>query len=292
MAAPVLPIASVQPIQFDADLIRRLGHSGPRYTSYPTADKFTEAFGYRDYLQTVAGLHSRIVRNPLSLYVHVPFCDTVCYFCACNKIVTKNRDKAETYLAYLKREIDMQGRLLAGMNQMEQLHLGGGTPTYLSHGQMDELLAHLRQWFDFAPDPIGEYSIEADPRCISEDRVRKLREQGFNRISLGVQDFDPEVQKAVNRTQPEHQTLTVIAAARDAGYRSVNVDLIYGLPKQSVISMARTLAKVIQAGPDRIAVYNYAHLPHLFKMQRPVSSNRNCPAPKASSTCWRYASNG
>jgi oxygen-independent coproporphyrinogen-3 oxidase len=280
MKVTVLPGASPQTLQFDAELIRKLGQSGPRYTSYPTADRFSEAFGYRDYLLTISGMKTRGMRNPLSLYVHIPFCENVCFYCACNKIVTKNRSKAVTYLRYLKQEIDMQGGLLAGMNHVEQLHFGGGTPTYLSHAQMDDLMQHLRRWFVFAPDAVGEYSIEVDPRTVSRERVQRLRDQGFNRISFGVQDFDPDVQQAVNRVQAESQTLAVIEAARDAGYRSVSIDLIYGLPKQSVMSMAQTLTKVIRAAPDRIAIYSYAHLPHLFKMQRQVAP-QDLPGPES-----------
>jgi oxygen-independent coproporphyrinogen-3 oxidase len=257
-------------VQFDAQLVRKLSKPGPRYTSYPTADRFSGAFGYRDYLQAVAGLRTRGAARPLSLYLHIPFCDTVCYYCACNKIVTKNRDKAAVYLSYLKREIDMQATLFAGINQVEQLHFGGGTPTYLSDAQMEDLMAHLRRRFQFAADDIGEYSIEVDPRTVSRERVLSLRRQGFNRVSLGVQDFDPDVQRAVNRVQPEAETRAIIDAARSAGFRSVSIDLFYGLPKQSAFSMAQTLAKVIAANPDRIAVYNYAHLPHLFKPQRRI----------------------
>jgi oxygen-independent coproporphyrinogen-3 oxidase len=257
-------------VEFDADLIARLGKSGPRYTSYPTADRFTETFGYRDYLHAVADLRTRPSARPLSLYLHIPFCDTVCYYCACNKIVTRQRDKAATYLAYLKREVEMQGRLFAGMNEVEQLHFGGGTPTYLSDMQMGELMDHLRRCFRLAPDEVGEYSIEVDPRTVSPERVHSLRRHGFNRISLGVQDFDAEVQKAVNRIQPEQETRAIIAAARDAGFRSVSIDLIYGLPKQTPATMAPTLDKVIAADPDRIAVYHYAHMPQLFKPQRRI----------------------
>jgi oxygen-independent coproporphyrinogen-3 oxidase len=261
-------------VEFDADLISRLSKSGPRYTSYPTADRFTEAFGYRDFLHAVAALQTgadpRGNARPLSLYLHIPFCDTVCYYCACNKIVTKNREKATTYLAYLKREIEMQGRLFAGMNEVEQLHFGGGTPTYLSDAQMGELMDHLRRCFRLAPDAVGEYSIEVDPRTVSRERVHSLRAQGFNRISLGVQDFDADVQKAVNRIQPEEETRAIIAAAREAGFRSVSIDLIYGLPKQTPDTMQATLDKVIAASPDRIAVYHYAHMPQLFKPQRRI----------------------
>ena len=261
----------VHQLVFDPLLVKKLTLSAPRYTSYPTADRFREDFGYRDYLQAVAALRMRDSSRPLSLYVHIPFCDTVCYYCACNKIVTKNRDKAATYLSYLKREIEIQGRLFAGMNHIEQLHFGGGTPTYLSDQQMDELMQHLRRWFQFAPDAQGEYAIEVDPRTVTRERVHSLRRQGFNRISLGVQDYDATVQAAVNRVQPEHETQAIIDAARDAQFRSVSIDLIYGLPRQDLHTMAATLAKVIQAGPDRIAVYNYAHLPHLFKPQRRIA---------------------
>ncbi len=280
MTLSTIPIHPVQHVEFDAGLIRRLSQSGPRYTSYPTADRFTEQFGYRDYLQTVTQLHARGARHPLSLYIHIPFCDTVCYYCGCNKIVTKNREKAATYLGYLKREIEMQGKLFAGFNQVEQLHFGGGTPTYLSDAQMDDLMQHIRRWFQFADDAVGEYSIEVDPRSVTPERIHTLRRQGFNRLSLGVQDFDDEVQKAVNRIQPEEQTLATLQAAREAGFRSVSVDLIYGLPKQTVITMNQTLSKVIAANPDRIAVYHYAHLPHLFKPQRRIHEHE-LPSPDA-----------
>ena len=262
---------TVPAVAFDAALIRRLDKSGPRYTSYPTADRFRDDFGYRDYLQAVAGLRTRGSRQPLSLYVHIPFCDTLCYYCACNKIITRDRSKAVTYLGYLKREIEMQGQLFSGMNMLEQLHFGGGTPTYLSDLQMGDLMAHLRRWFQFAPDADGEYSIEVDPRTVSPERVHALRQQGFNRISLGVQDFDSDVQRAVNRLQPHRQTMDIIDAARGAGYRSVSIDLIYGLPLQTIESMARTLDLVVAAGPDRIAFYNYAHLPERFKPQRRIN---------------------
>ncbi|OFA05675.1 oxygen-independent coproporphyrinogen III oxidase [Duganella sp. HH101] len=258
-------------VEFDAEIIGKLSQSGPRYTSYPTADRFQQDFGYGQFLEAVAGLRMRRSQRPLSLYVHIPFCDTICYYCGCNKIVTKDHSKAATYLGYLKQEIDMQGRLFAGMGEIEQLHFGGGTPTYLSDRQMGDLMTHLHENFSFVPDAQGEYSIEIDPRTVSVERVHSLRAQGFNRISLGVQDFDPEVQKAVNRIQPEAETRAVMDAARAAGFRSISIDLIYGLPKQTMASMERTLDKVIDADPDRIALYNYAHLPHLFKPQRRIA---------------------
>ncbi|NVM76894.1 oxygen-independent coproporphyrinogen-3 oxidase [Duganella sp. SG902] len=266
------------PVEFDAAIIGKLSQSGPRYTSYPTADRFQNDFGYSQFLEAVAGLRMRRSRRPLSLYIHIPFCDTVCYYCGCNKIVTKDHSKAAVYLGYLKQEIDMQGRLFDGMGQIEQLHFGGGTPTYLSDKQMGDLMAHLHANFDFADDAHGEYSIEIDPRTVSVERVHSLRKQGFNRISLGVQDFDPEVQKAVNRIQPEAETRAVMVAARAAGFRSISIDLIYGLPKQTMDSMTQTLDKVIAADPDRIALYNYAHLPHIFKPQRRISE-ADMPSP-------------
>ncbi|WP_332876125.1 oxygen-independent coproporphyrinogen III oxidase [Massilia sp. S19_KUP03_FR1] len=253
---------------FDAPLLRKLGRPGPRYTSYPTADRFQNGFGYRDYLAAVAHRRTRQSGTPLSLYVHIPFCASICYYCACNKIVTRERDKAAVYLDYLKREITMQAALYDGMNRVDQLHLGGGTPTYLSDAQMDELMAHLRSHFQFAPDAVGEYAIEIDPRTVTVERIASLRRQGFNRLSLGVQDYDERVQRAVNRIQPEVQTQAIIDAARAFGYRSVNIDLIYGLPLQTLATMATTLERVIAADPDRIALYHYAHMPHLFKAQR------------------------
>jgi oxygen-independent coproporphyrinogen-3 oxidase len=291
MAVSEPAAAGDRSIQFDAPLIRKLSGQGPRYTSYPTADRFTDGFRSGDYLQAVSNVRAMGARNPLSLYVHIPFCETVCYYCACNKIITKTRSKADTYLIYLKREIEMQGKLFAGMNQVEQLHFGGGTPTYLSDEQMGDLMAHLRRWFQFAPDEEGEYSIEVDPRTVTPARVHSLRAQGFNRISLGVQDFEAEVQRAVNRIQPEQKTLEVMQAARDAGFRSISIDLIYGLPKQNLLTMARTLDKVIKASPDRISIYNYAHMPHLFKPQRRIAQE-DLPSPETKlamlSLCIRW----
>ena len=249
-------------IEFDADLIARMTQRGPRYTSYPTADRFTPAFG--------AGEFAAAARpgKPLSLYVHIPFCESLCYYCACNKIITHDRTKAVKYLGYLLREIDLQAALFADGAVVEQLHFGGGTPTYLDDAQMGDLLGHLRSRYAFASDDVGEFSIEIDPRTVDARRIRTLRRQGFNRLSLGVQDFDEDVQRAVNRIQPEALTVDAIAAAREAGFRSISIDLIYGLPLQNVATMAATLDKVVAAAPDRISVYNYAHMPQLFKSQK------------------------
>jgi oxygen-independent coproporphyrinogen-3 oxidase len=273
-------LPSIDAVSFDASLLRKLNQLGPRYTSYPTADRFSEDFGSDDYLQAVANRRDMGARHALSLYMHIPFCDTICYYCACNKVASKSLGKAALYLTYLKREISMQAELFQGMNQVEQLHFGGGTPTFLTDLQMTDLLAHLHRNFQFAPDEQGEYSIEVDPRTVTPKRIVTLRRQGFNRLSLGVQDFDPVVQKAVNRVQPEEDTLRIIDAARYADFRSVSIDLIYGLPKQNVISMAQTLSKVIAAAPDRIAVFSYAHMPHIFKPQRRIA-DVDLPTPEA-----------
>ncbi|GGC06443.1 oxygen-independent coproporphyrinogen III oxidase [Pseudoduganella buxea] len=266
MSSTVIPIA--RSVEFDAALVRKLDRHGPRYTSYPTADRFDAGFGPGAYRQAVAALRGQPGPHALSLYVHIPFCESLCYYCACNKIITQDHGKAVQYLDYLAREIALQAELVAGLGPVTQLHFGGGTPTFLSDAQMDGLLADLRRRFAFAADDAGEFSIEVDPRTVDAARVHTLRRQGFNRISLGVQDFDPDVQRAVNRIQPHAETIAVLDAARAAGFCSISIDLIYGLPRQSVTSIGATLDQVIAARPDRIAVYNYAHMPHLFKAQR------------------------
>ncbi len=251
-------------------LLRKISQFGPRYTSYPTADRFTEDFQSEGYLQAVTHRREMGARRALSIYLHIPFCDTVCYYCACNNVVTRDRSKASSYLTYLKREISMQANLFHDMKQVEQIHFGGGSPTYLTDLQLGDIMDHLRQSFILAEDNIGEYAIEVDPRTVSIERIHSMRRQGFNRLSLGVQDFNAAVQLAVNRIQPEEKTLSIIQAARDADFRSVSIDLIYGLPKQTVMTIDETLSKVIAARPDRIAIYNYAHLPHIFKPQRRI----------------------
>ncbi|MFC5549181.1 oxygen-independent coproporphyrinogen III oxidase [Massilia aerilata] len=252
-------------VDFDPELISRMSQRGPRYTSYPTADRFNSGFSAIDFAAAAWG---GVPGRALSLYVHVPFCESLCYYCACNKIITHDRSKAAKYLGYLVREVDMQASLFAACGPVEQLHFGGGTPTYLSDAQMGALMDFLRSRFEFAGDEDGEYSIEIDPRTVDAKRIHSLRAQGFNRLSLGVQDFDENVQRAVNRVQPEAMTRDAIAAARAAGFRSVSIDLIYGLPLQNLSTMAQTLDKVIEADPDRISVYNYAHMPQMFKSQK------------------------
>jgi len=259
-----------QTIDFDLDLIRRYDQAGPRYTSYPTAPEFHEGFGETQYREACA--RSNESGRPLSLYFHLPFCDTVCFYCACNKVVTKDRARAEPYLKRLYRELEMQGALFGADREVEQLHWGGGTPTFISRDQMVELMDNTRRRFRLADDEVGEYSIEIDPREVDAESVALLRRLGFNRMSLGVQDFEPAVQRAVNRTQSEEETLVVLEAARAEGFRSVSIDLIYGLPFQTVNSFLRTLDRIVEFAPDRLSVFNYAHLPQRFMPQRRIDA--------------------
>lgn len=259
-------------VVFDAGLIQRYDVAGPRYTSYPTAVQFHTGFDADRYFAAAAQASAGASQPPLSLYVHLPFCDTVCFYCACNKIITKNRAHATPYLDALQGEIALQGRLFGRDRIVDQLHWGGGTPTFISHEQMRLLMDDTRRHFNLRDDDRGEYSIEVDPREVRDGTLKLLRELGFNRLSMGVQDFDPAVQQAVNRIQSETQTLAVLAEARALGFRSINMDLIYGLPRQTVQSFARTLERIVAAGPDRLSVFNYAHMPELFKTQRQIDA--------------------
>lgn len=263
-------------VRFDAQLIARYEGRGPRYTSYPTALQFTDDFTADDYGKFA--LCSNQSERPLSLYVHIPFCQSLCYYCGCNKIVTRNLTRISNYLEKLYREIDMQAELYSSARRVTQLHFGGGTPTYLSDEQLSDLLAHLAQAFTFAAAEQREFSIEVDPRSVNADSIRMLAGLGFNRLSLGIQDFDAAVQKAVNRIQSETDVQQLIDTARAAGFQSTSFDLIYGLPLQTTASFDRTLQTVIAMRPDRLAVYNYAHLPDRFKGQRLISSAQIPPA--------------
>ncbi len=262
-------IAPTQRIEFDRELIASLPSSGPRYTSYPTADRFHNGFRQPEYLQTLETVLNGN-RKPVSLYLHIPFCNTICYYCGCNKIITKDKSRADAYLDYLEKEFALLAPHLGGRHPLAQLHFGGGTPTFLSDGQLERVFSLIARHFELVPD--GEYSIEIDPRKVSRDNVHHLGRLGFNRMSVGIQDFDPKVQAAVNRIQSVEETRTVIDAAREAGFKSVSVDLIYGLPHQSVESIKPTLETVLSLDPDRLALYHYAHLPHIFKPQRRIDT--------------------
>lgn len=244
--------------------------SGPRYTSYPTADRFVEAFTEETYQQTLAQRRVGGVALPLSLYVHIPFCESLCFYCACNKIITKHHERSAEYLSYLKKEIELHVQHSGSRQSISQLHLGGGSPTFFSDQELTALMSMIREHFDLAEN--GEYSIEIDPRTVDEERLQHIANLGFNRLSYGVQDFDPEVQKAVHRIQPAEQVFSLVEAARRIKFDSVNVDLIYGLPKQTSESFKQTLAQVVALRPERIALYAYAHLPERFKPQRRIDT--------------------
>jgi oxygen-independent coproporphyrinogen-3 oxidase len=254
---------SEQYIDWDLALIQKYNYSGPRYTSYPTALEFSERYGEDDFRAAVA----RYPGRPLSLYVHIPFCHKLCYFCGCNKIVTRQQHKADQYLDALEQEIIHRAPLFND-RRVSQLHWGGGTPTYLDKGQISRLMRLLREHFQFDAD--AEISIEVDPREIELDVLDHLRAEGFNRLSMGVQDFNKEVQSLVNREQDEDFIFALIKRAREIGFTSTNIDLIYGLPKQTPESFAFTLSRVAQLNPDRLSIFNYAHLPTLFAAQRKI----------------------
>jgi len=260
-----------QQLVFDADLLARYDVNGPRYTSYPTAPQFDESFGEQAYRQSIVESNGDFLARPLSIYIHIPFCNTVCYYCGCNKIVTKDRNKSTDYLIHLHKEIAMQAEMFDGDRTVKQIHLGGGTPTFINNAGLAVLMNELHAHFPIASDDVGEYSIEIDPREADAQTIEMLRDIGFNRLSIGVQDLDKSVQLAVNRVQSEQETFAVIDAARANNFRSVSVDLMYGLPNQSLESFKRTLDRVIEESPDRLSLFNYAHMPTMFKPQRRIN---------------------
>ncbi len=262
----------------DPVLIRKYDVGGPRYTSYPTADRFVEAFGEPELKQWLAKRNIGGFSFPLSVYVHLPFCDSICYYCACNKVVTRDHGRSAKYIKHLEKELAMLRPLLGEDRNVSQIHWGGGTPTFLSREEMAQVAGLVRSHFNVRSD--CESSIEVDPRRCAPGTAAFLAQLGFSRISIGVQDFDPAVQKAVHRIQSEDDTRRVIDEARASGFRSVNVDLIYGLPKQTLDSFDRTLDRVIALDPDRIALYSYAHLPRLFPPQRRIAE-ADLPAPES-----------
>jgi len=271
------PAMTVKDIELPGEaLLRRFDRPGPRYTSYPTADRFVEAFDAATFAARLAKRGDQAAPAPLSIYVHVPFCDKVCFYCACNKVVTRHHERAAEYLDALRTEADLVSGLLTGPRDLEQLHFGGGTPTFLSNAELQQVMAMLTERFPLAEN--AECSIEVDPRSTPPEKVRTLATLGFNRMSVGVQDFDLQVQKAVNRLQSYEMTRETIDTAREAGFKSVNLDLIYGLPKQTRVSFSRTLDRVLELSPERIALYHYAHLPERFKPQRRIVAEELPPS--------------
>lgn len=265
-------------VTFDINLIKKYNLSGPRYTSYPTAVVFNDDYRESQHKKNLMGYFEQSKTKPLSLYFHIPFCDTLCFFCACNKIATKKRDKADIYLDYLEKEIIMQAALIPAERVVEQMHFGGGTPTFLTHPQLKRLMAMIEKHFKLLHDDRRDYSIEIDPREASPETIQLLADLGFNRFSMGVQDVQEKVQKAVNRIQPIELTAQAIEMCRKNGAKSINVDLIYGLPHQTNESFKDTLAQVVELSPDRLSVFNYAHLPHLFKPQKRILES-DLPSP-------------
>ena len=263
---------------FNSELVSRYDQPGPRYTSYPPVNQFTDKVGASDYCLWARNSNGDPIPRPLSLYFHIPFCNTVCYYCACNKVVTKDHSRAAPYLEDLCREIELQSKLFDSDRVVEQLHWGGGTPTFLNNEQTQMLMEKIGRHFRLRQDDGGEYSIEIDPRTTDAGTISHLRSLGFNRLSLGVQDFDESVQRAVNRLQSIEQTRAVIDQARDSRYKSINIDLIYGLPLQTVSRFSQTLETLIDLNPDRIELYNYAHLPHRFPPQRRIKQEDLPPA--------------
>jgi oxygen-independent coproporphyrinogen-3 oxidase len=257
---------------FDAELLRRYDGPGPRYTSYPTVPQFQDGFTEAQLRDAALRSNRELIPRPLSLYVHVPYCFSPCFYCGCNRVITRDRSRARPYVLRLVREIELLGRLFDRDREVVQLHFGGGTPNFLRPDELAELVGSLGRHFSFAAGPGRDFSIELDPRFLEPGDVAALARAGFNRASLGVQDLDPYVQRAVNRIQSAEETLGAITACREAGFRSVNVDLIYGLPGQTLTGFARTLDVVLDAAPDRLAVYGYAHLPELFKAQRQIEA--------------------
>ncbi|MEZ8018264.1 oxygen-independent coproporphyrinogen III oxidase [Vibrio splendidus] len=266
------PVTTNQQIVWDQEILNKYNYSGPRYTSYPTALEFHEAFTVADYDMACTQYPER----PLSLYVHIPFCHKLCYYCGCNKVITRHSHKADEYLDVIEHEIRQRASLLNG-REVTQLHFGGGTPTFLTKTQITRLMMILREEFNFTTD--AEISIEVDPREIELDVLDHLRNEGFNRLSIGVQDFNKEVQKLVNREQDEEFIIAMVQRAKELGFRSTNLDLIYGLPKQTQALFAETLKQVLEMKPGRLSVFNYAHMPQLFAAQRKIK-DEDLPEPK------------
>lgn len=276
---------------WDPQLIQTYNIAGPRYTSYPTAPQLSNAFTQSQLQQALDQSNNK--QTPLSLYFHIPFCDTVCYYCACNKIITANKQHAAPYLERLYREMAIQSELIksnccADRKVVEQLHWGGGTPTFISDNQKRQLMAEIRNHFQLLDDDSGDYSIEVHPGRMNVESISVLRELGFNRLSMGVQDFEPKVQQAVNRFNSVEQVSELISAARHEQFHSISIDIIYGLPEQTVESIKTTVQQVIQLSPDRLSLFNYAHMPHLFKTQLQIDQTR-LPSPRDKLQMFHYA---
>jgi len=261
------------------ELVTKYNATSPRYTSYPTANFFQKKFNIKDFLFSISESNGDLVPRPLSIYIHIPFCDNICYYCGCNKIVTRNQKKATHYIEYLEKEIELKSKLFDGDRSISQLHFGGGTPTFLSIKQLASILVNLFNHFTLSEDDELDFSIEIDPRTVNNEYLESLKHLGFNRLSFGVQDLNSEVQKAINRTHSFEEINTLMNESRQIGFESINLDLMYGLPKQTLETFTSTLNKILKLQPDRISLFNYAHLPDRFKPQKRINANE-LPLPR------------
>ncbi len=261
-----------KPLLFQEDLINRYDHQGPRYSSYPPATEFHEEITESHFREWARSSNEELIPRPLSLYLHIPFCSSICYFCACNKVISQHKQEAEPYLQAMHREIEIQSRLFDQDREVRQLHWGGGTPGFLTQQQSQQLMNKIARHFKLSRGGEGDYSIEIDPRVMEPGGAAYLRNLGFNRISVGVQELNAKVQKSINRIQSLKSIETVIGDARRSGFRSINIDLMYGLPHQTVASFTTTLNTIIELEPDRIALYHYTHLPNRFPTQRRIKA--------------------
>ncbi len=265
-----------QPLEWDDSIIQRYDLAGPRYTSYPTAPQFQESFSQSSLFRAI--LRSNLAGRPLSLYFHIPFCETLCYYCGCNKVVTTNKDRSLPYIQRMIQELSLYAEMFDPGKEVKQLHWGGGTPTFISNDEMSLLMNSARKLFKFADDDAGEFSVEIHPGKVSAATMAHLRKLGFNRVSMGVQDFNEAVQQAVNRFNTFDEVAKLFKALREQQFKSISMDLIYGLPLQNRLTLRDTLDRVIDLGPDRLSLFNYAHMPHLFKSQRLIR-DEDLPSP-------------
>lgn len=265
-----------QPLEWDDSIIQRYDLAGPRYTSYPTAPQFQESFSQSSLFRAI--LRSNLAGRPLSLYFHIPFCETLCYYCGCNKVVTTNKGRSLPYIQRMIQELSLYAEMFAPGKEVKQLHWGGGTPTFISNDEMSLLMNSARKLFKFADDDAGEFSVEIHPGKVNAATMAHLRKLGFNRVSMGVQDFNEAVQQAVNRFNTFDEVAKLFKALREQQFKSISMDLIYGLPLQNRLTLRDTLDRVIDLGPDRLSLFNYAHMPHLFKSQRLIR-DEDLPSP-------------
>lgn len=272
-------------IDLDKDLLQKYSVSIPRYTSYPAAPEWTENFKKGDLLEAIELGNKK--KSPISLYFHLPFCESQCYFCACNVVISKKKEMTVSYLSHIKKELELTSKLISKDRTVEQIHLGGGTPTYFAPDELEDLVSRLKQQFTLSKN--CEVSVEIDPRVTSIEHLQTLSKLGFNRLSMGIQDFDSQVQESINRIQPFEDTSRIFKYTRELGFESINVDLIYGLPFQTKETFSRTIELILKLNPDRIALFHYAHLPQLINHQDKYIANETLPTSNTKIEIFQYA---